>query len=257
LRLRSAGVGTDALWNRRAPSVTKHRFLVETQKIFKVDEGAAAPLDSKDEEELAELILSAADGAAAVVFADFGYGTITSGLLDRVMGPLRRRTEIITADVSGRQGNLLKFKGVDLLCPTEREVRETLHDFSNGLSAVVWNLLHATSARQAIITLGKQGLVTFDQPTEKAKEAMLGRLRSEYVPALCTHGVDPLGCGDALLAAASLTLAAGGSLQAAAFIGSIAAGFELRQIGNEPISAEALLARIHQAERRAAPRLAS
>ena len=33
---------------------------------------------------------------------------------------------------------------------------------------------------------------------------------------LCPQGADPLGCGDALLATATLALCAGGSLQAAA-----------------------------------------
>src|SRR5205823_5564403 len=205
--------------------------------LFKVDEGSPAPLDSALEESLAENIFSAADGVAAVVFADFGYGLITAGLLDRVMPELRARVPIITADVSGKQANLLRFKSVDLLCPTEREAREALGDFSSGLGAVVSKLLTSTNARQAIITLGKQGLMTFDWPMQTPK-ASEGRLRSEYIPALSTRTTDPLGCGDALLAAASLALAAGASLQAAGFLGSIAAAIELQHMGNHPISAD-------------------
>jgi bifunctional ADP-heptose synthase (sugar kinase/adenylyltransferase) len=144
---------------------------------------------------------------------------------------------VITADVSGRQSNLMRFQGVDLLCPTEREVRETLHDFSSGLGAVVANLLARSRARQAIITLGKQGLVTFDRPTTAQPN---DRLRSEYLPALAKHSVDPLGAGDALLAVASLTLAAGGSLQAAALLGSMAAAVEVQSLGNQPITLDDL-----------------
>ena len=51
----------------------------------------AAPLDSRQEEQAAELILNAAEGAAAVIFADFGYGLITAGLLNRVLKPLASR----------------------------------------------------------------------------------------------------------------------------------------------------------------------
>jgi len=239
LRLRAAGVELHAHRNRRQV-VAKHRYLVDESKLFKVDEGSVAPLDSRDEQELAETILTAAEGAAAVIFADFGYGLITSGLLDRIMQPLRDSVPVITADVSGRQSNLLRFRGVDLLCPTEREVRETLHDFSSGLGALVANLLNATGARQAIITLGKQGLVTFDWPKGSA-EASGHRLRSEYVPALATRTVDPLGCGDALLATASLALAAGGSLHAAAFLGSLAAAVEVERLGNVPVSSDRIL----------------
>ena len=165
-----------------------------------------------------------------MVFADFGYGLITAGLLDRILPACARKVPVLSADVSGKRSNLLRFRSVDLLCPTEREVREAQHDFAGGLGAVVWNLLDATDAARAIVTLGKQGLVTFERagrddaaapvPAEPgavrasapsaASDQPADRLRSEYLPALSDRAVDPLGCGDALLAAATLALAAGG-----------------------------------------------
>ena len=254
--MRSAGVDVISSRHRRQ-IVSKHRYLVDESKLFKVDDGPVTPLDSRAEEAVAEQILSAAEGAAAVIFADFGYGLITAGLLDRILEPLRSRVPVLTADVSGKRSNLLKFKNVDLLCPTEREMRETVHDFSSGLGAVVSKLLTATEAKQALITLGKQGLVSFDWPLGSARDSG-GRLRSEYVPALSARTVDPLGCGDALLATASLTLAAGGSLQAAALLGSIAAGIEVQHLGNHAISAEEVLEDIRQREQGlSAARLAS
>ncbi|MCC6424515.1 MAG: adenylyltransferase/cytidyltransferase family protein [Phycisphaerales bacterium] len=243
LRLRSDGVEVEAIHQRRQ-LVTKNRFLVEQQKLFKVDDGAESPLDSRAEQTLADKILQVAEGASAVIFTDFGYGTLTAGLLDRILVPLRSTVPILTADISGPRSNLLQFKGVDLLCPTEREVRQTLNDFTSGLGAVVWNLLHETGAQQALITLGKQGLLTFDCPPDEA--AAGERLRSEYLPAFVGHAIDPLGCGDALLATASLCLAAGGSLYAAALMGSLAAAFEAEQVGNLPITADHLLAQLHQ-----------
>jgi rfaE bifunctional protein kinase chain/domain/rfaE bifunctional protein nucleotidyltransferase chain/domain len=245
LRLGGAGVDVRATDTRRSV-VTKHRFLVDHQKMFKVDDGSLSPLDSTTEATLAESILSAADGAAAVIFADFGYGTMTGGLLDRVLGPLRKLVPTIAADVSGKQTNLRRFRYVDLVCPTERELRETLNDFSSGLGAVVWNLMNETGIGQAMITMGKQGLVTFDHPDSAGGALRTDvRLRSEYVPALSSGpAVDPLGCGDALLAVATMTLAVGGNLQAAALLGSIAAAITAGRVGNRPIDAEQLLERI-------------
>jgi rfaE bifunctional protein kinase chain/domain/rfaE bifunctional protein nucleotidyltransferase chain/domain len=255
-RLKAGNVDVGGTRHRRHV-VLKHRFLVEDAKLFKVDDGSATPLDSRAEQTLADVILAAADGAEAVVFADFGYGLITEGLLDRIMSPLRKKVPIITADVSGKQSNLLRFRGVDLLCPTEREARETLGDYSSGLGAVVSKLLTTTAARQAIITLGKQGLVTFDWPSGDHRSSD-GRLRSEYIPALSSRTIDPLGCGDALHAAASLTLAAGGSLQAAALLGSLAAAVEVEHVGNQPVTAEELAEALREREHALSPaRLAS
>ena len=239
---RAAGAGVHVNCSYDRPGVvTKRRYVVDQTKLFKVDEGSPTPADSRQEEALARRVLQAADGAAAVVFADFGYGVITAGLLDRILPGLRERVPVLAADVSGRNANLLRFRGVDLLCPSEREAREAQHDFSGGLGAVVWNLLNSTEADKAIVTLGKQGLVTF----ERSDRAAGDRLHSEYLPALSPHGVDPLGCGDALLAAATLTLCAGGSLQAAALLGSIAAAIEVQEVGNIPVTAERIRSHLH------------
>jgi rfaE bifunctional protein kinase chain/domain/rfaE bifunctional protein nucleotidyltransferase chain/domain len=235
MRLSDAGLSVQSVRSRR-DLVVKNRFLVDEAKLFKVDEGGISPADSRTEQLLAERVLAAADGADAVIFADFGYGTISGGLLDKVMKPLRQTVPVLTADVSGRQGNLLNFREVDLLCPTEREARETLHDFSSGMGFLVWKLLQATAARRAVITLGKRGLVTFERTATEAD----GRLASEYLPALAATAIDPLGCGDALLATASLALACGATLQQAAFLGSAAASIEVRRLGNQPITSELL-----------------
>lgn len=243
-RLAQAGITVQAIRQRRQ-HVEKSRFIVDQQKMFKVDSGPVAPLDSRDEAELADRILEYATGADCVVLADFGYGLLTGGILDRLLPALRPRVPIITADVSGVQANLLRFKNVDLLCPTEREVRQTLNDFTSGLTAVVYRLMAHTGAMQAMITLGKQGLVIFDdyKPSEKS-QPWERRLRTNYLPALANHAIDPMGCGDALLATASLTLAAGGSLQAASYLGSIAAAVEAQTLGNKAVTAEQLLTRI-------------
>jgi rfaE bifunctional protein kinase chain/domain/rfaE bifunctional protein nucleotidyltransferase chain/domain len=243
-RLQGLGVRVEALHQRRG-LVLKHRYLVDHQKMFKVDDGGVLPLDSQAEQRLAGRIGELAAGCDVVVLCDFGYGLITAGLLERIMPLLRPRVPVITADVSGMQSNLLRFRNVDLLCPTEREVRQAFNDFSSGLNAVVYRLMQVTEAQQALITLGKQGLIVFDEfrPLD-ISGAWERKLRSAYLPSLAAQVTDPLGCGDALLAAASLTLAAGGSIHAAAYLGSIAASIEAQKLGNHPVSSDQILTRI-------------
>jgi rfaE bifunctional protein kinase chain/domain/rfaE bifunctional protein nucleotidyltransferase chain/domain len=241
-RLSKYGVTVRAI-HQRPQLIAKNRYLVDQAKLLKVDDGTISPLDSRSLNEIAAIIDEASAGADGVIFADFGYGLITGPLLERVMPTIRQRVPVITADVSGRQSTLLRFKDVDLLCPTEREVRQTLNNFSSGLNAVVYELLGATGAKAAMITLGKQGLCLFDQQQQTApNESWDRRLQAAYLPALSGNSVDPLGCGDALLATASIALAAGASLSAAAYLGSIAAALELQQLGNRPINADQILA---------------
>lgn len=216
----------------------KTRFLVETSKLLRVEDGQSHPLDSVAEQKAFDWITSISGGFDAVVFCDFGYGTITGGLWDRMQRWLRRKVGVVLADVSGQRGRLTRFKHVNLLCPTERELRTALHDFESGLSSVAWKALEQTQARQLMVTLGKKGLVVFDRQSQDAnRPEWRGRLRSEYLPTLADRVVDPLGCGDSLLAATTMALTGGGNLMQAAYLGSVAAAWQIGRLGNQPFDA--------------------
>ena len=224
---------------KRVPQKT--RFLVEEQKLLKVETGDHEPLDSMAERQSALILEQQAALADAVIFCDFGYGMITGGLLAKTLPALRRRVRVLAADVSGSRGNLLNFAEVDLLSPTERELRATLHDFEQGLSSVAWRLLTETRARHLFVTLGKRGMVVFDRRSQDPTDPdWSGRLRSEYLPSLADRAVDRLGCGDALLTAATLALAADVPLLHAAYLGNAAAALEITRLGNVPVEAGAL-----------------
>lgn len=229
------------LLRARPAMVEKTRFLVGDTKMFKLDRAHRLPLDSRAERRAAIILEQQSKVADAVILCDFGYGTITGGLLARSLPTLRQNVRLITADVSGGRANLLNFRHVDLLCPTEREIRATLNDYDSGLSAVAWQLLHRTQARHLIITLEKRGMVVFERPgQQRATPEWEGRLKGESIPSFAEYAVDRLGCGDALLSAATLALAAGATLHQAAYLGNAAAAVEIGLIGNHPVSTEAL-----------------
>ncbi len=231
-RLKEAGVELRGLSTRRS-TVVKERYLVEESKVMRVEEGAPVPMDSRQQRQFVETLLEATGDAAAVIFADFGYGCVSEALIEASFPVLRAAGKFIAADVSGAQASLLKFKGADLLTPTEREARGAIGDTTSGLGAVVAELMRRCESREAMITLGRQGLIAYERPAVMGDD---GRLVSEYVPAMCERGIDPLGCGDALLATATAVRASGGSLAAAALLGAYAAAVEVSRVGNVPIT---------------------
>jgi len=237
-----AGEGVEChVLKSRPTMVEKTRFLVDDTKLFKVDQAQQLPLDSVAEKRAALILEQQSKVADAVIFCDFGYGMITGGLLNRVLPTLRRNVRILTADVSGGRVNLLGFRHFDLLCPTEREVRAMLNDYDSGLSAAAWQLLSRTEARHLFVTLDKRGMVVFERRSQDRNSSeWSGRLRSEQLPSFADHAVDRLGCGDALLAGATLALAAGDSLLQAAYIGNSAAAIQVRTHGNQPVQAAQL-----------------
>jgi rfaE bifunctional protein kinase chain/domain/rfaE bifunctional protein nucleotidyltransferase chain/domain len=234
------GVNTHLIACRpRLPEKT--RYLVDTTKLFRVEDAEIHPLDSVSERQAAVWIESIADRIDVVIFCDFGYGTVTRGLLARLREILDSRPRVLAAEVSGPRGLLLDFKNATILCPSERELRSALHDFQSGLSNAAWNVMNQTQARHMLVTLGKKGVVVFDRQSHDINDPeWQGRLRSEYLPSLADHVVDSLGCGDALLTTTTLTLAAGGRLMQAAYLGSAAAAIEITRVGNMPLDSDSL-----------------
>lgn len=238
--LQREGVETELL-PVRPDIIEKTRFLVDDDKLLKVDRAHRHPLDSIAERRAARIMEGRSREVDAVIFCDFGYGMITGPLLSRTLPTLRQNVRVLSADVSGGRANLLSFANMDLLCPTERELRAALNDYDSGLSAVAYDVLHKTQARHIMVTLEKRGMVAFERRSQdRATPEWSGRLKSEAVPSLADSVIDRLGCGDALLCAATLSLAAGATLHQAAYIGSAAAAIELAMLGNRPVTCDAM-----------------
>jgi rfaE bifunctional protein nucleotidyltransferase chain/domain len=253
-RLVAEGVEVRCL-RTRTPLAEKQRFLVGTQKVLKLDLLEPLVLDAAEQDRMVAIAAEAAGengGCHAAIIADFGQGLFTPRLLTGVCNAVRPKVGVLAGDVSGRHSNLRAMRGMDLLTPSESEARDALSLFDQGLPVVAWKLLAETRSKAAILTLGPDGLIAFDRlrEAEAAGASWQRRVRGEHVPSFTPHAVDPLGCGDSLLVAATLTLAAGGSLLAGAFIGAAAAAVQAGRMGNIPISASDLrqsIGRIHAA----------
>ena len=236
------------------PLPEKQRYLVGAQKVMKVDQVEPIVLDAGVQDELVGLVEDAArGGAGAGVVADFGLGMLSTGVLKRVCGALRPHVEVLTGDVSGRRSGLREMRGLDLVCPSEAELRDAYHIYDEGLPVAVWKLMEETRARSAIVTMGAEGVIAFEPlpGAETQGDGWVSRVRGEHVPAMAPHAADALGCGDALLTTATLTRAVGGSLLAAAYLGSVAAAVEGQRVGNIPVSGADLrhgVARIQSAQ---------
>lgn len=225
-----------------APIPVKERYVAGTQKVVKLDLFERIALDAGGREELIELARTAAADADAAIVADFGIGLCSAATIDRLCGALRPLVGTLVGDVSGKESSLRAMRTMDLVTPSEEELRDAMNSFDRSLPTVAWDLLEGTRSAAAIIKMGADGLVAFDRRLASTRQGLPdpGRLSAEHVPALATHAIDPLGAGDALLAVATLTLAVGGSLLQAAFLGSAAAALESMRIGNLAISASEL-----------------
>lgn len=209
----------------RPALVDRSTYLADDTKLFKVSDGLSTPLDSSAERRVAAALARLADGARLMIWCDCGYGFITPGLLAAARDAACRPA-VVAGCAHGPRSDLRALRHADLLCVTERQLRETMHDMTSSLPAVAANLLHHVRGRGLLVSLRKRGLLTFTRhcPPEHGETHPTGpdahrspnreppsgdaeRLKSEFVPTLARHYVDLLGSEQTILATAALTLA--------------------------------------------------
>ena len=222
----------------------KQRFLAQGQKVLKVDRGEPHPLDSDTERKLIAAVEDLSNELDALIIIDFGYGAVTSTLLEALLPKVRQRVAVIAADISGPRRTLLSMKNVDLLTPTERELRGVAGDFEQSLPTVAASMMKQLAVPNLIVTLGDRGAVMFHPRIDHPRKWFDARLRCEYLPAGADHVRDVVGAGDALLAASTLAQACGASLPQAGHLGSAAAAVAVSRLGNLPVSRDQLLGEI-------------
>src|SRR6185295_17905989 len=98
-------------------------------------------LDAAQQDSVIELVGEAASGAGChgAIITDFGQGFFTPALLARACSACRKSIAVLAGDVSGRRSNLRAMHSMDLLCPSEAELRESYGGaggFDRGLPTV-------------------------------------------------------------------------------------------------------------------------
>ncbi|MEM1108176.1 MAG: PfkB family carbohydrate kinase [Planctomycetota bacterium] len=163
----------------------------------------------------------------AVVFADFGYGTVTAELLDALLPVIRPHIGVLAGDVSGARPSLLAMRRFDLLTPTEAELRRLSPSVSpkTPLDGLAQQLKQALALKHLLITRNAAGCVHYGP---------IGRPR--VIPSRAAAVVDDVGAGDALLAAATLSLSSGLNIENAVQFGQIAAAAAIARVGNAPVT---------------------
>ncbi len=210
----------------------KQRFVVDSQKVLKVDRVHVRPLDTFGEAHILDTLRSLRADTDAVIFTDFGCGIITLNLLGQAIPLLREHVPILTGDVSGDRRSIFGCRDFDLLCPNERELRGVMGDFEQSLPSLADQFMRRLHLGNLLVTMGARGAILFRPRESDPEHWFRSRLRSDHLPTLQRNIVDPLGAGDACLAVTTLGLVAGMSSPEASCLGMAAAGVQATRVGN-------------------------
>jgi sugar/nucleoside kinase (ribokinase family) len=177
------------------------------------------------------------------VFSDFRHGIFNARTISALSGAIPEGClRVADSQVASRWGNIAEFLDFDLITPNEREARFAMGDQDSGVRPLAERLYAEARCRWLLMKMGARGVLGFvpgESPAEQsfALDSFAGEAR------------DSVGAGDAFLAYAALALLARPCPEAAAVLGSFAAGLECAYDGNAPIAPEQVLAKIDEAEK--------
>lgn len=207
------------------PDIIKHRFVDYSTgaRLFEKYIFDPRPLKSKEATRYMNDLKTRLESFDVVIVADYGHGFLTEDAIEVLTRLQRPNLCVNTQANAGNRGfnTIQKYPKASLICLNGQELQLELRDSNPDYFQVVPRYMQEKSAQYAILTLGSEGLLVFGD-----------NRRVEKVPALSDKSVDRVGAGDAVLAIGSLYAAIGAPLKIIGLMASIAASFEISQLGH-------------------------
>lgn len=227
------------------PTIEKHTFVAGDYRVFKLDTLDNRPISKELRNQIETGIHNAPTDV--LILSDFRHGIFDKVFARELIMAGKSHYQFIAADsqVASRWGNILDFKGADLIMANEKEARFALGDQDSTIRPLGRKLYSKACAETVILKLGEEGAITFRRPPEGDLEDA----RAWFViDSFARKVVDPVGAGDAFLAYSALSIRATGNAYMATILGSIAAALECEVDGNHPITAHAVKQRLKEFE---------
>ena len=233
----STGVPTENLvLDETRPTTRKARIMAKHHHIVRVDHETRRFLSPETEQKVIERVHKEIESCLAVIIEDYAKGFVTPTLFQAVVEIAHKHKKPVYVDPhQTRTGDY--YSGCDLIKPNFDESvalsglnADDLRHNPNKVSEVGQTLQKKTGAKQVVMTRGKDGMTIFSGDT------------MVQVPTFARQVFDVTGAGDTVIAALSLGLVSGLSLQEACVLANFAAGVVVAQVGCVPCTTAELAA---------------
>lgn len=226
------------------PTTNKNAIIAGGYHLLKLDTVDNRSISERIVGALAERIRETP--ADIVVFSDFRHGIFNRNTIPALTDAIPRDSfRVADSQVASRWGNILEFRGFNLITPNEREARFALGDQDSVVRPLGLELYRQAECETLILKLGERGLMTFRGEPRAVEDK-----RSFFsLDSFAEHVADAVGSGDALLAYASLALFTTQSAVVASVLGSLAAAIECEHEGNVPVERGTVVKKLERLER--------
>jgi rfaE bifunctional protein kinase chain/domain len=238
-----AGVPTDGIVaeaGRRTPVKTRIMaggYQATRQQVVRLDREPTGDPQPMTEETLLDRLAALGARADAILVSDYGYGTITPRVFDRVRSIGLGTGAIVLAD---SRYDLPRFTDVTAATPNEAELGQLMGvavDDERDVEKAGRQLLDRLRCRMLLVTRGSQGMALLERDGA-----------TTFIP---IHGTDEIadntGAGDTVISAFTLALASGASPVEAATLANIAGGIVVMKRGTATVSGAELMRELGEA----------
>ena len=235
--IKKSGVNAHLITDESRPTTIKQKFRSKGKSLLRVNHLHQDAINSSLQDKISKIIESVIQDVDLLVFSDFNYGCLPQLLVDELIKLANANDVMLAADSqsSSQIGDISRFRGVNLITPTEREARISSRNHEDGLVVLVQQLKKLSSTDNIFLKMGEEGMLIYSGDTN------VNEILTDSISALNTSPRDVAGAGDSLLISGALTMTAGGSIWEAALIGSLAAAIQVGRVGNTPLKSKELL----------------
>ncbi len=233
--LKEKGVHCDGvLTDDSRPTTQKTRIIAQHQQVVRVDREKTGPLPDSVLRETLSYIEERLPQADALIIEDYGKGVVVPKLVREIVRLAKKTGKVITVDP--KEEHFSYYKGVTTITPNHHEAASAvgfpLKDEAS-LQKAGDKLLAKLGCESVLITRGENGMALF----QKGKPAF-------KIPTVAQEVYDVSGAGDTVIAAYTLTRAAGGNGAEAAYVSNCAAGIVVGKLGVAVTNQQELLGRL-------------
>ncbi len=221
-----AGIETVLIEDSRPTSV-KTRVIAHNQQVVRFDMESRDHLTGKELEFMLSALGEQVRECDAIIVSDYKKGVVSAQMMRRLLKEAKGKFVAVDPKV----GHFHLYKGVSLVTPNLLEASEgssvPIRDEATLLKAGR-TLLAKLHAGSVLITRGEDGMSLFSPTGVK------------HIPTAAMKVFDVTGAGDTVIAAFSLSYAAGATKEEAAIIANHAAGIVVAQVGTAAATPEML-----------------
>lgn len=242
---RAQGIETDHLVvesGRQTPTKTRIMaggYQATRQQVVRLDREPAGEISPVSEAAVLEHLERLLPTADAVVVSDYGYGTVTPRVYERLRALAARRGAVVSVD---SRHDLPRFAGCTAATPNEDELAEWSGapvDDEVALEKAGRLLLERLGASLLLVTRGSRGMALLERDGG-----------TSFLP---IHGTDEIadvtGAGDTVISTFTLALASGATPLQAATLANVAGGVVVMKRGTATVSRAELVQALGDARR--------